>query len=89
VVENEVVSDKTIVMDDKTFVNCHYTNCKLFYSGGDCTWVTSTFKDCQVILSGAAQKTANFLAGFGIVPPSGTQLPPTGNFGFPKKPDVQ
>ena len=74
-------------MDGKTFVNCRYTNCKLFYSGGECTWITSTFQNCQVILQGPAQHTATFLAGLGIAPPSGTQLPPTGQFGFPKKPN--
>jgi hypothetical protein len=85
-IENEVASGKTISMDDKNFVNCRFSNCKLIYSGGDCTWVTSAFPDCQIMLSGAAQRTAAFLAGFGVLP-GGTQLPPTGQPESPKKPN--
>ena len=87
IVENEVVSGKTITMDDKQFINCKYTDCKLIYGGGECNWVDSSFQNCQIILAGPAQRTANFLGGFGVLPPSGTSLPGRGQLGFPKKPD--
>jgi hypothetical protein len=86
IVRNEVVSGETIVMDDKHFVACKYSECKLIYSGGECQWTESTFERCQIVLSGPAQRTANLLVGFGAIPPSGTNLPP-GVIPTPKKPD--
>jgi hypothetical protein len=38
IIENEVVSDKTITIDEKHFVNCKYKNCVVIYSGGDYAW---------------------------------------------------
>ncbi len=87
VVENQVVTGKTITIDEKHFVNCRYSSCVVIYGGGEFGWVNTTFENCQITLSGPAQKTAAFLGFFGLVPPSGGKLPPGGQFGFPKKPD--
>lgn len=87
-IENQEVSGKTIAIDEKHFVNCKYKNCTLIYSGGDFSWVNTTFEACQISLAGSAQRTANFLGSFGIIPPSGTQVQNnTPTFGFVKKPD--
>jgi hypothetical protein len=81
VVENESLSGKTIVIDEKHFVNCKYKNCIVLYGGGDFGWTNTTFENCQVTLSGSAQKTANLLTYFGVMKPpnnGGTpQTPPS------------
>jgi hypothetical protein len=69
VIENEVVVGKTVVLDDKHFVNGRYTNCTLIYSGGEFGWVNTTFDNCQITLTGAAQRTANVLGHLGLVKP--------------------
>jgi hypothetical protein len=84
VVQNEVVSGKTIVLDEKLFVRCKYSDCKLLYGGGEVQWQESTFEQCQIVLSGAAQRTANLLVQLGAMPPGQTPIPPSGKFGFPK-----
>jgi len=67
IIENEVVSGKTVSIDDKNFVNCRYKDCTVLYSGGDFGWVNTFFENCQVNLAGSAQKTANLLTFFGIL----------------------
>jgi hypothetical protein len=67
-VENVVESGTTVVLDDKFFVNCRYTGCNLVYLGGDYGWIDSEFKDCKIMLQGAAQRTTNFMKHFGISP---------------------
>src|SRR5690242_10516470 len=85
-VKNQIVSGETIVLDEKYFVGCEYSECKLIYSGGEVQWTESKFDRCQVVLSGPAQRTANLLASLGAIPPSGSNLPP-GVIPSPKKPD--
>jgi hypothetical protein len=71
-IEDKTTSGETVALDGKHFVNCRYKNCKLLYDGGDCTWTDTTFEQCQLVLSGSAQKTAAFLGSFGILkPPTG------------------
>lgn len=83
IIENEVLEGKTITLDDKHFVNCTYTNCKLLYNGGDCQFTDCRLNNCQFQLGGAAHKTANFLAGMGLLQP-----PPMGSpSGLQRKPD--
>jgi hypothetical protein len=76
-IEKQVSSGETITMDDKHFLSCRFTNCRLVYSGGDSQLTETALDNCQFILSGPAQKTAAFLASFGILkPPSGFRAPP-------------
>jgi len=91
IVENQTVTGKTIILDEKTFVNGDYTDCTLIYSGGEFNAINTKFNNCKVNLAGAAQRTAAFLGNLGILPPppGGAQPPAGGNFGFPKKPNVQ
>lgn len=67
IVENEVVSGKTVAIDEKHFVNCRYKDCIVLYSGGDFGWVNTFFENCRINLAGAAQKTANLLTFFGVL----------------------
>ena len=71
VIQNEVASHTTIVMDDKHFVGCKYTDCKLVFSGGEVQWTDSAFNRCQIVLSGAAQRTAALLVNMGAIPRGG------------------
>jgi len=84
VIQNETVTGKTVVLDDKHLVNCKYTDCKVLYSGGDFAMTDSALVNCQITLTGPAQKTAAVLGMFGIIPPSGSMPPQSGKFGFKK-----
>ncbi len=77
VVENEVISGKTITIDEKHFVNCAYQNCDVIYGGGEWGWVNTKFENCRFSFLGSAQKTTNLLVQLGILPPFGN-LPPAG-----------
>lgn len=89
-VENEVVSGKTIAVDEKHFVNCRYKNCMVLYSGGDFGWNNTTFENCQLTLAGSAQKTANLLTFFGVIkPPTSGGNGPQGSGPAPGGPSVQ
>jgi len=83
IVQDEVVSGKTVTIDEKHFVNCRYKNCTVIYSGGDYGWTNTTFENCQMTLAGAAQRTAALLGNFGLIPPSGGTVPVGGQ--SPKK----
>jgi hypothetical protein len=86
IVENKVVSGETIIVDDKVIVNCRYKNCRVMYSGEDFALTGTTFENCQLMLSGAAQKTATLLGSFGMLKqPMGA--PPVG--GPPQTTTVQ
>ena len=74
-IENEVNTGATITLDDKHFINCRFTNCKLIYSGGDWSMTETKVENCQVTLAGAAQKTANFLAFLNAMNPGGGTPP--------------
>ncbi len=90
VIENKSETGVTITIDEKHFVNCRYENCTVIYNGGDYAWTNTTFKNCQITLAGAAQRTATLLGNFGLIPPGGGSVPPGGGqFGFPKKSDIQ
>ena len=67
IIENEVISGKTVTVDEKHFVNCKYRNCTVLYSGGDFGWTNTTFENCQFSLLGPALKTASFLAFTGVI----------------------
>jgi hypothetical protein len=86
VVENQVVSGKTIAIDEKLFDGGRYTNCTFVHSGGEFSWRNTMFDNCHFTFAGAAQRTVSLLGNLGLIPPSGTKLPPGGQLGFPKKP---
>jgi hypothetical protein len=70
IVENEVISHKTIVLDDKHFVNCTYDQCTVVYNGGEYALTNTSFKNCPITLAGAAQRTAMLLTTMGVLPPA-------------------
>jgi len=67
VVENQVVSGKTITIDEKSFVNCRYQDCTLLYGGGDYAWAQTTFENCRLTLTGPAQRTVSLLGSVGVL----------------------
>jgi hypothetical protein len=78
-VQNQVVAGKPIALDENHFVNCKYTNCDLFYSGGDWAWTNTSFENCRFSFSGSASRTIALLTNLGMVKPGfGQQLPPPG-----------
>ena len=62
-------------MDDKRFVKCVLTDCKLVYGGGDVTWENTQFVNCQLTFDGAAQRTVAYLQNFGLMKPPVTKPP--------------
>ena len=70
IIENENQINTTLVIDDKAFINCSFTNCVLVYSGNhDCQWVNCQLVDCRIQLVGAALRTSDFLVAAGWNPP--------------------
>ena len=80
VIENKDSNRETIVLDDKFFVNCHFTNCNLMYSGGEMLSKDSRFDNCPLQFSGAASRTVNLLTTFGVLKPG---MPPPGAMPMP------
>ena len=76
VIENKTDAGKTVTLDDKHFVNCHFTNCTVLYAGGDYGWTDSSFNNCQFRLEGAASRTAMLMGQLGIAPQKPGQVPP-------------
>ena len=60
VMENWQPKGITVYMDDKRFVNCVLTECRLVYGGGDVTWENTQFVNCQLTFDGAAQRTVAY-----------------------------
>src|ERR1700753_4040338 len=67
VMENWHPTGVTVYMDDKRFLNCVLTECKLIYGGGDVTWENTQFVNCQLTFDGAAQRTVAYLQNFGLM----------------------
>jgi len=83
VVENQVVSGGTIVIDDKFFLNCHYQGTVLLYSGGEISSKDTRFENCPLQFSGAAGRTVGLLASMGMLKPG--MVPP----GIPPTPSAK
>lgn len=77
VLENWQPQGITVYMDDKRFINCILTQCKLVYGGGDVTWENTQFVNCQLTFDGAAQRTVAYLQNFGLMRPPEKQVTPT------------
>ena len=67
VLENWTPKGITVYMDDKRFVKCVLTECKLIYGGGDVMWENTQFINCQITFDGAAQRTIAYLQNFGLM----------------------
>ena len=67
-VENKSASGETVVLDDKVFLNCTFTRCRLIFGGGDFQWENTHFIDCQIQFAGPADRTVNFLRAFNLKP---------------------
>jgi hypothetical protein len=70
VVEEQVTSGATITLDDKHFVNCQFSDCKLLYNGGDYALTDTRFDKCEVSLTGPALRTAMLMTMFGMAQPA-------------------
>lgn len=83
VLENWTAKGITIYMDDKRFVKCVLTECKLVFGGGDVMWENTQFVNCQLTFDGAAQRTIAYLQNFGLMkkPDSATPQPAQANSG--------
>ena len=73
-VENQTLAGATVTLDDKHYVNCQFTNCKLVYSGGDWVLTETKIENCQFMLAGAAQRTMSLLSAVGALKPGGPPL---------------
>jgi hypothetical protein len=67
VLENWTATGITVYMDDKRFIKCILTDCKLIYGGGDVMWENTQFVNCQLTFDGAAQRTIAYLQNFGLM----------------------
>jgi hypothetical protein len=64
-VENREIRDVTLDIDDTEFINCHFTNCTLVYSGGPCSF-QSQGENCRFQMKGAAANTFDLLQDLGM-----------------------
>lgn len=70
--------NQTVVMDDKNYVQCTFTQCEIVYTGGDFSWVNAQFQDCKITITGNAGKTLAFMQQVGILQPAPQLLPGVG-----------
>jgi hypothetical protein len=69
----------TVILDEHSFVNCRFVDCKVIYAGGDYAWENTTFVNCQLAFQGAAGRTAALLQNFGLYKPQDKPIqPPSG-----------
>jgi hypothetical protein len=66
-VEKQRLNGAVIFLDDKCFIDCVYDQCTLVFSGGDVSWFNSTFNNCKMQFSGAADRTVNLMRQFGML----------------------
>lgn len=64
-IENREIRDVTLEIDDTEFINCHFTNCTLVYSGGPCVF-QSQGENCRFQMKGAAANTFDLLQDLGM-----------------------
>ena len=65
-VENREIRDVTLDIDDNEFINCHFTQCTLVYSGGPCSF-QSQGENCRFQMKGAAANTFDLLQDLGMI----------------------
>jgi hypothetical protein len=65
-IEGQTAEGITIAMDNKFFLNCRFTRCKLIFSGEQCEWLETAFIDCYVQMIGPALIAVNLLHSFGF-----------------------
>ncbi len=77
-----------IVIDGQTtYVNCTFTKCHFYYSGGDFSFINCQLQEPTVTFTGDAGKTMAFMQMVGMLPPVSTppvappivQMPDSGN----------
>jgi hypothetical protein len=68
VVANQNITGTVIQMDSYHYENCTVTNSVLVYGGGDFSWTNCQFVNCQIRMTGPAQRAIQFLQLFGMVP---------------------
>jgi hypothetical protein len=66
-VENQTVKAITVFMDNRFFINCKFTDCKLVFAGGDTGWENTHFTNCLIQFQGSAQRTVGFLQQFNMM----------------------
>lgn len=64
-IEDEYFDNQTVEMDGKRFIGCTFTNCRLLFAGGKVFWERSSFANCQLAFTDAAQRTLLYLLCFG------------------------
>ena len=65
IIENQRFTREAVSLDNRSFINCAFTECTLLYSGEELTWFDTKFSGCKFKLSGAASRTAMLLETFG------------------------
>ena len=66
-IDGKKLSKQAFVLEETYFVNCVLRECDLFYSGGDCQWVNTTFENCYFHWLGAAKNTRKLLGVLGML----------------------
>lgn len=67
VYKNQTLTKEAIVLEDVCLIDCTLKDCDVFYSGGDCDYQNLKLDNSRFHFRGAAQKTMQTLASFGML----------------------
>lgn len=65
--KNRTITKEAIVLEEVCLIDCTLTDCDVFYSGGDADYQNLKFDNTRFHFRGAAQKTVQTLASFGML----------------------
>ena len=68
IIEGENFVDECVILDDKHFVDCTFTNCMLEYHGNDVMFENVQMNRCRHVFFGRARQTLHYLQGVGLMP---------------------
>jgi hypothetical protein len=65
--KNESLRNAAYRLEEHVFINCKFTNCRLFYDGGPHQWENCSFENCEWSFRGAAEETVRLLEAIGML----------------------
>ena len=67
IISGMTISGKTVLLDDKHFIDCTLQNCQLNYRGGNVILERTLITHCQHLFQGPARATVLYLKRVGLM----------------------
>ena len=67
------ITDESVEIDDKQFIDCTLINCVLQYSGRPVGFERTNMVGCRHVFYGRARRTLHYLQGTGLMPYKGSE----------------